>query len=128
MIAGIGHDLCDIGRVERMLAGEAGAKFLRRILTDEELELAAGLAGRRLAEFAAGRFAAKEAAVKALGCGIGASAGFRDVSILRAPSGKPVCRLSARSAAALGLGPSAALHVSITHERQLASAVVVLET
>ncbi|QJC51019.1 holo-ACP synthase [Paenibacillus albicereus] len=128
MIAGIGHDLCDISRVERMLAGEAGPRFLRRILTEEELDLASALGGRRQAEFVAGRFAAKEAAVKALGCGIGASAGFRDVAILRGPSGRPICRLSARSAAVLGLHASAALHVSITHEQQLASAFVVLET
>ncbi|MCM3748688.1 holo-ACP synthase [Paenibacillus pasadenensis] len=127
MIAGIGHDLCDIGRVEQLLAGAAGKRFCERVLTEEEQQLAAQLQGSRLAEFVAGRFAAKEAVVKALGCGIGAKAGFRDIAVLRGDEGRPVCRLSERSHRALGLQAQLVIHVTITHERGLASAFSVVE-
>src|SRR5690606_41839390 len=63
-------DLLEIARVKRILAGDRSGRFLRRILTEGELAQAAGKQAR-LAEFVASRFAAKEAVVKALGCGIG---------------------------------------------------------
>jgi holo-[acyl-carrier protein] synthase len=127
MIAGIGHDLCDVTRVERLLQGPAGQRFEERVLAPSERGLAAGLAGRRRAEFVAGRFAAKEAVSKALGCGIGGIAGFRDIEVLRSASGRPRCELSPGTLQALGLAEQPLLHVSITHERGLASAVAVLE-
>ncbi len=109
---------------------------MRRVLAGPELETAAQLAGRRLAEFVAGRFAAKEAAVKALGCGIGATAGLHDVIVTRDPNGKPELLLSVSTQRKLGwIGKTEAagstssrrIHVTITHERGLASAFVVIE-
>lgn len=133
MIRGVGHDLVEIVRIMDILGRRAGAKFLSRVLTPAELDFACSAFGRdmnrRWAEFAAGRFAAKEAAAKALGCGIGAAAGFQDLCILPDEAGRPLCRLSDGAAARLGLDPEhTVIHVSITHTRELASAVAIVET
>lgn len=128
MIIGIGHDLTDIERVARLMNGRTGAKFVTRVLSPEERELAAGYSPERLRQFTAGRFAAKEAVVKALGCGIGRSVGFTDIVITRDGSGKPVCNLSSAAWERLGLSSSDfRIHVTITHERTMASAFAVAE-
>lgn len=127
MIIGVGHDVVEIDRVRHMLERDAGGRFMERVLHEAELALARGKAGR-LAEFVAGRFAAKEAVVKALGCGIGAAVGFRDVAIMPDERGKPCCSLSAGAWERLGLRqPEVRVHVSITHERSIASAFAVAE-
>lgn len=129
MIIGIGHDLCDISRVAKLLAGPAGERFAARILSGAEAGLLRSAGAARQAEFVAGRFAAKEAVVKALGCGIGAAVGFADIEIGRSPGGKPQCRLSDEAWKRLGYDGSARplVHVSITHEKGLASAFAVAE-
>jgi len=131
MIVGIGHDVVEIGRVARIMEGTAAERFRRRVLTDAECE--AARARGNSAEFVAGRFAAKEAVVKALGCGIGQAVGFRDIEIMPDAAGKPHCVLSAdawsRLASAGGRfadGP-VLLHVSISHERSIASAFAIAE-
>ncbi|MCA0756121.1 holo-ACP synthase [Paenibacillus sp. N4] len=128
MIIGIGHDLSDITRMKKILEGAAGRRFMERVLTVSERVLAEPCQGERLHQFTAGRFAAKEALVKAFGCGIGQVLGFQDIEILRGTSGKPECRLSEGAWERLGLHPDAVrIHVTITHERTLASAFVVAE-
>ncbi|ACT03754.1 holo-ACP synthase [Paenibacillus sp. JDR-2] len=128
MIAGIGHDVTDMDRVEALLASKAGARFLGRILTSRERDLAGSYEGKRLAQFTAGRFAAKEAVVKALGCGIGAKVGFTDIDILRGPEGKPECTLSGSAWERLELVPERyRIHITITHDRSIASAVAIME-
>ncbi|EGL15282.1 MULTISPECIES: holo-ACP synthase [unclassified Paenibacillus] len=126
MIIGVGMDMVDIARVAGLLREESGDRFMRRILTEEEQQLAAGKRGR-LAEFTAGRFAAKEAVVKALGCGIGRQAGFHDVSVLPDESGKPHCFLSEGARQRLGLGQDVVIHLSITHTDTMAAAYAVVE-
>ncbi|CAG5076692.1 Holo-[acyl-carrier-protein] synthase [Thermobacillus xylanilyticus] len=127
MIIGIGHDLVEIARIERILQGHTAEMFIRRILTEEEIALAPA-GGKRLAEYAAGRFAVKEAVSKALGCGIGAAVRFIDIHVLPDRLGKPTCTLSARAWERLGLDPTATrIHVTITHERGFASAFAVAE-
>ncbi len=64
MIYGIGHDVLEISRMAHILAGKYADAFLNRVLTPAERELAVERKGR-LAEFVAGRFAAKEAVTKA---------------------------------------------------------------
>lgn len=128
MIIGIGHDLTDVLRVEKLLDGERGARFLKRVLTDGERELAASYEGARLHQYTAGRFAAKEAVSKALGCGIGSQLGFHDIDIYRDAGGKPLCGLSEAAWTRLGLNPEyITIHVSITHERAIASAFAIVE-
>ncbi|MBJ6362813.1 holo-ACP synthase [Paenibacillus sp. GCM10012307] len=127
MILGIGHDVTDINRISQLLSGRTGRRFMERVLTRPELELADSK-GARLAEFVAGRFAAKEAIVKAFGCGIGNIIGFTDIVIIPDDKGKPGIALSPEAWDRLGLTASAVrMHVSITHERTMASAFVIVE-
>lgn len=127
MIYGIGHDLVEIERVKRLLAGASGRRFLRRILTGRELDMLQSRPGRE-AEFAAGRFAAKEAIAKAFGCGIGGTLGFGDMAVAPGERGKPAAELSEAAWQRLGLEPGRCrIHLTITHERQLASAFAVVE-
>lgn len=126
MIIGIGTDLVEIGRVRRFLEGESGRRFLERVLTPAERLLAEERKGR-LAEFVAGRFAAKEAVVKALGTGIGCTTGFQDVEVLSLEGGRPSVVLSSGARERLGLGEEVKVHLSITHTAELASAYAVVE-
>ncbi|MEC0093290.1 holo-ACP synthase [Paenibacillus macquariensis] len=129
MIYGIGHDILEINRVEQLLSRSNGQAFMQRVLTSKEYELAQRR-GPKTTEFAAGRFAAKEAIVKAFGCGIGAIIGFGDIEIIPNDLGKPMVELSKQAWENLNLpGQSAnyAIHLSITHQRELASAFAVIE-
>jgi holo-[acyl-carrier protein] synthase len=129
MIHGVGHDVLEIPRVERILRGRTGQAFMKRVLTLQEYELAQNR-GLKMAEFTAGRFAAKEAIVKAFGCGIGAIIQFRDIEILPDVLGKPEVQLSEQAWQKLNLPVQSAeyaIHLSITHQRELASAFAVVE-
>ena len=125
MILGLGLDLVSLPRMERSLE-RFGDRLLERVLTPVERAALPAASGPRTA-YVAARFAAKEAAVKALGTGFAEGVSMRDVEVLRLPSGRPELRLSgaaARRAEELGVK---AVHVSLTHERDVAGAVVVLE-
>ncbi len=123
MIVGLGLDVVELSRIERTL-GQFGEAFSRRILTPAERDWRGG---RLTAPTLAGCFAAKEAAVKALGTGFSGGIGFQCVEILPDALGRPVLRLSgpARDRAS-ELGADA-FHISITHGRDTAAAVVVAE-
>ena len=115
---GIGIDLVEIARLERALTRRP--RLARRLFTDAEL--AAARARRRPGRHLAGRFAAKEAAVKALGAAIAISqieveGGNREPPRLRLHGG----------AAALARDRGLELHVSLTHSGDLAAAVVVAQ-
>ncbi len=119
--------MLEIQRVVKIAAGSSGTRFIRRILTGQELVLARSRGGKA-AEFIAGRFSAKEAVVKALGCGIGKTVGFQDIEILPDAQGKPVVSLSAEAWGRLLLTEHEyTIHLTITHSRELASAFVVVE-
>ncbi|MNP12512.1 Holo-[acyl-carrier-protein] synthase [compost metagenome] len=129
MIYGIGHDVLEIKRVERILLGKLGQPFMHRVLTIHEYEMARKR-GPKMAEFTAGRFAAKEAVVKAFGCGIGALINFGDIEILPDGMGKPEVELSKRAWDNLQLPAQPveyAIHISITHQQELASAFAVID-
>ena len=85
-VVGIGTDIVEIERLNTVFQRH-GEQFQNRILTEKELELAA--ARHHALEFYAGRWAAKEACAKALGCGIGAKCRFTDIEILNDDSGTP---------------------------------------
>lgn len=129
MIHGIGHDVLELSRMKDILEGRHKERFLARILTAAEAEAASSRTGHRQLEFIAGRFAAKEAISKALGCGIGSTLGFTDMEIVPESSGKPVAQLSEAAWKRLGLTgtPDYIIHISITHERQLVSAFAIVE-
>ncbi len=114
----LGVDLVEMARFRRALERH-GARLLKRIFTPAEQRLAAGQVERL-----AVRFAAKEAAAKMLGTGIGPIA-WVDIEILTTPQGEPVLHLhgaAAARAAALGL---VGWSLSLSHTRQHALAAVI---
>ena len=128
MIIGLGHDLCDIRRVEKTLA-DYGDRFVQRCFTEVERQKS----DRRQARAAsyAKRFAAKEACAKALGTGLSQGVFWRDMGVVNLPSGQPTMRLTNGAAARLAelvpAGHEAHIHVTITDEYPLASAYVMIE-
>lgn len=128
MIVGIGLDVVELERMARLLAGPGKDRFASRVLTEQEYAGWVSLQPRRALEYISGRFAAKEAIVKALGCGIGAVVGFKDIEVLPDERGKPVCTISDASINRLGWeGQAFKLHLAITHERTLAAATALIE-
>jgi holo-[acyl-carrier protein] synthase len=121
MIRGIGIDLVEIERFSRAMERP---EFCQRVFTENELECWKQFGGR--AESAAGKFAAKEAVLKALGTGIG-PVELREVEILKLETGAPVARLSGAARERLKTLGADSVFLSITHEKQCAAAVAVLE-
>lgn len=93
MILGIGTDLTQVSRIEAALA-RTGERFSHRVLNSEELARAPQ---PMTASFLAKRWAAKEAAAKALGSGIGGQAHFHDFTVSNDPSGAPQLTLSGQA-------------------------------
>ena len=125
MILGTGFDLTALPRIQNSLE-KMGERFLARILTDAERDALPEEPKRRLA-YVAGRWAAKEAAVKALGTGFSADIGFHDVEIITLPGGRPELHFHGKAkdaAEALGIRTA---HISLSHERDMAGAMVILE-
>lgn len=116
MQQGLGVDIVHIPRIANH---ERDDRFLGRVFTDGERR-DAGEGPARSARLAA-RFAAKEAAAKALGCGIGEELAFRDVEVVKDPSGRPELLLSPEAAARHG-HPVTLL--SLSHDGDYAIAVV----
>ena len=125
MIAGIGTDLCDIGRMQRAL-DRFGERFARKILVESEYQRF--VRHRRPAAYLAKRFAAKEAFSKAMGTGIHFPVNWHNVSVDNERSGRPVLRFSEPLAKLLRSRGITAVHVSITDEVGMAAASVVLES
>jgi holo-[acyl-carrier protein] synthase len=128
MIIGIGTDLVGIERIARILEGQHGEMFLSRVLTKNELSM---LNTRykhpsRVNEFVAGRWAAKEAIAKALGCGIGAMVAFSDIEVLGNEQGQPSGRLSDAAQRRLG-AQELRIHISISHAEGFAVAYALIE-
>jgi holo-[acyl-carrier protein] synthase len=122
---GLGLDAVEIERVAAAVERQ-GVRFLERVFTEAELVLAGEERAARMT-FLAGRFAAKEAVLKALGTGWAKGLAFRDVEVLRNEDGAPQVALhgAARSRAdALGI---TRMLVSITHTRTDAHAVALGE-
>jgi holo-[acyl-carrier protein] synthase len=122
-IVGLGIDATDIHRI-RETVDRYGERFLHRVFT--EAEIAYCLRRRDPIPHLAGRFAAKEAGMKALGTGHSLGVLWRDVEVVRGSGGPP--RLTLHNAAARHadrLGASTSL-VSITHSQSLAFAQVLL--
>ncbi len=124
MLVGTGIDLVEIPRIEQSIA-RFGSRFLDRIYTPGEQAYC--LRKRQSAESFAARFAAKEAAAKALGTGIQHGVTWRELEVIRLPGQRPTLLLHGR-AAAIGrrLGVQA-IWLAITHGTGLAIATVHME-
>ena len=124
MIYGVGTDVVEIARIEQALA-RFGERFAKRILCEPELRRFA--VHRQPAAYLAKRFAAKEAFTKALGTGIHAPANWHGVWVRNLPSGKPVLEFSEPLKALLSQRGVANSHLSLTDEKGVAMATVILE-
>lgn len=125
MIIGIGVDVIEVDRIRRVIERQGNA-FLRHVFTDSETSHAPDSATAAAAYYA-GRWSAKEAVAKTLGTGIGEACAWRDIEIVRWPSGQPSVQLSgaaAKTAAKLGIKR---IHLTISHEKRLACASAVAE-
>ena len=125
MIAGIGIDIVDIGRVEALLARYRD-RFTNRVFT--EAETAYARRSIKPAERLAGRFAVKEAVLKAFGTGKSQGIRWRDVETVRGPMGKPEVVLYGNAVNQLNNINGNTVHVTITHDGGKAVAFVIIET
>ena len=124
MIVGMGTDLIEVDRI-RQSVDRYGDKFLRRVYTEKESAYA--MSKRNFAERLAGRFAVKEAGMKAIGTGWRRGVTWRDFEVINEPGGRPTLRLTgAAGRIAQELG-ARRISVSITHTAAMAIAVVILE-
>ena len=120
-IAGLGLDICSVERIQRVLKGPRGEKFLERVYTDAERALCSARADAASAY--AARFAAKEALVKALGAPPGIR--WRDMEVVR-ESGAPRFALSGVALAVMEERGLEAF-LALTHDAGVAAATVVLQ-
>jgi holo-[acyl-carrier protein] synthase len=124
MVIGIGADLIEIARIAQTV-DRFGERFLRRIYTVREIDYCLGK--KSAAESLAARFAAKEAAAKALGTGISHGIGWLDLEVVRQPSGKPTLQFNGRAAQLARQLGVANTSLSLTHSKDVALAFVVME-
>ncbi|MBM4330334.1 MAG: holo-ACP synthase [Deltaproteobacteria bacterium] len=124
MIYGIGIDIVQIKRIEQDLE-RWGERFTQKVFTPGEIDYC--LKKKTPSPNFAARFAAKEAFVKALGIGIRRGIHWKDVEVTRGPLGKPVLRLSGQALQVCAKEKIAGVFVSLTHDREYSSAIVVLE-
>lgn len=124
MIVGVGLDVVETDRVARAIATH-GRRFEERVYTAAELAECAPRADR--AQALAGRFAAKEAFLKALGTGSAGGLSLRQVEVIRTQDGHPALRLTGSAAAEIQRRGVRQIHLSLSHQPGLAAAVVILE-
>jgi holo-[acyl-carrier protein] synthase len=125
MIVGLGVDITSVDRIEAAI-DRWGDTFLRRIFTPSEIAYCRR--HRNCAERFGGRFAAKEAAMKALGTGWTRGVRWVDIEVVREPSGKPTLKLSGACreiADRLGVKN---ISITITHDGNTALAQVIFES
>ena len=129
MILGLGNDMVDIRRIERTIARH-GDRFLSRIFTEAERAKAERRGERTRVATYAKRFAAKEAASKALGTGFRAGVFWRDLGVVNLPSGQPTLRMTGGALARLErltpAGHTAVVSLTMTDEYPYAEAVVII--
>lgn len=127
MIIGIGVDLVDMRRIAKLLE-KYGNHFKQKVFTKEERAYADSSA--HSLRVYANRFAAKEAAVKALGTGMKQGIGWQDIEVLRAPSGAPSLHFHGKAyeklISFLPTGYTGSTHVSFSDEPPYSTAFVIL--
>ena len=124
VISGIGVDVTSVERIEQSLA-RLGERFAKRILHPEEMHHYT--ASKQPARYLAKRFAAKEAACKALGTGIRDGVSFHDFVISNNAYGKPELRIEGRAAELCEADGVTTHHISISDEGDVVTAFAVFE-
>lgn len=124
MIYGTGVDIVDISRFERYQQ-EGNEALFRRIFTEGEIGYCAPK--KRSAQHYALRFAAKEAFLKAMGTGLRDGVSWKEMEVVNDSLGKPLLRLSGRALELYGAAGLANVFLSLSHDANMAIAMVVLE-
>ncbi len=124
MIVGIGIDVVQVSRIERAI-NRFGQGFLNRVFSPSEI----AWCKRRRDPYPclAARFSAKEAFVKALGTGFVGGISFRHIWVDQLESGAPILTISQKARQLTEDIGRVRIHVSLTHEKEMAAAVVVIE-
>ncbi|WP_421849587.1 holo-ACP synthase [Marinomonas sp.] len=126
MIIGVGTDLVEIARIAQSIE-RLGERFIDRILTVDEKERWLQISNLEKSNaYVAKRFAAKEAAVKALGTGIGSGVSFQHFTVSNLASGQPILTVDDSIIARYDFPVS--WHLSLTDEKAYAQAFVILES
>ena len=128
MIIGLGNDLINIDRIEKTLI-RFGERFTKRVFTDDEI-LRSESRKKRVESYAK-RFAAKEAATKALGTGLSNGVYFKDIGVINNKWGKPSIMLTGGAKERLNkIIPNkhkALINLTITDDYPWAQAIVIIE-
>jgi holo-[acyl-carrier protein] synthase len=125
MVLGLGTDLIEIARVQASL-DRYGEQFMRRVFTEGEIAYCMSKRKTAAESFAA-RFAAKEAGAKALGTGIAQGVGWREIEVRRAHGSRPEIEFTGRAAERARAMGVVRASLSLTHSREMAMAVVIIE-
>ena len=125
MIVGTGIDICEVPRMAESIA-RFGDRFLQRVFTEDEIRYCESKANR-IERFAA-RFAAKEAAMKALGTGWNHGVRWRDIEVSRQPGGRPTIVFHGKAAEFSNRLGAARVALSLSHTADQAIAQVILES
>jgi holo-[acyl-carrier protein] synthase len=125
LIVGLGVDIAEVGRMKTAMERH-GEAFLRRVYTAREREYCERFKNKY--ERYAGRFAAKEAAMKALGTGWSRGVRWVDVEVVREKGGRPTMKLAGEAAKVAERMGVKNIALSITHTAQQAFAEVIFET
>ena len=125
MVVGVGVDIIEIGRIEEAL-NRRGVRFRNRVFTPAEIEYCEAQ-GSKYASYAA-RFAAKEAAMKALGKGWFDGISWTEIEVSRSESGPPSLSFLGNALERFQQLGGSRVHLSLSHSRDLAIAQVVMES
>jgi holo-[acyl-carrier protein] synthase len=124
MIVGTGIDIAEVSRIGQSIE-RFGERFLNRVFTEGERQYCDSKANR--VERYAARFAAKEAAMKAIGTGWNYGVTFRDIEVTRQPGSRPTIRFHGKAAEFAEKLGTARVALSLSHTEELAIAQVILE-
>jgi holo-[acyl-carrier protein] synthase len=124
MIYGVGIDLVEIDRMERIIA-KWGSKFLQRVFSTGEITYCEKHVQAAINYGA--RFAAKESFLKALGLGMGMGVKLKEIEVGHDKKGKPELILQGEARAQIEKRNIGEIHLSLTHTKSYASAIVLLE-
>lgn len=123
MIKGMGIDIIDVARIKKMV--EKGSGFVKKVFTETEIRYC-GSKYRPEVHYA-GRFAAKEAFLKAMGTGLRGAIAWTNISVENNELGKPGIILTGKTLEYFKKNKFQTMMVSISHTREYAAAVVIIE-
>lgn len=124
MILGTGIDIIEVERIAIRVGRDSG--FRELVFSIDEMNYCDTKASRF--EHYAARFAAKEAFLKAVGRGWESGLSLHEIELMNEPNGKPIIRLSGNTEKALAHLGIVKIHVSVSHIKSMATAIVILES